>query len=405
MSQEGQPNTILTVYSPFAWIQELTATNTGTFINYPTAQNGPITFPNTITANKVESSFYTTVDNAPLSIGTFVGRTRAINIGTGMIGGSITLGTASVVVNAENINSASISSTTNTALEIGNILNRTADISIGSNMMSGNVIIGSTSSLVKTTNIASDGTLDIQSSDRTGEGRISISCGDERLGNINIGVNTHNGEGRTTGSVNIMNGVGRQEGSFNVLTNAANRGVINLGSTGSNEGGINIYAKFLTGIKISWGATTYSGMDTFLGGYKTDNYTNVGTMSLNTTQQRVVGSISSIVSVGVYQININTTMSTSVLNPYLTFGVYTKTAAPAWVNGSLRATTGSSVASLVISRRNPTTSTADSFTLSISGLLILSSKSYIAVVVGNGDATISQNILFTDSYMSLIRVG
>lgn len=43
MSIEGQPNTILTEYSPFAWVED-----TGSFITFPTAQNRAITFPNVV---------------------------------------------------------------------------------------------------------------------------------------------------------------------------------------------------------------------------------------------------------------------------------------------------------------------------------------------------------------------
>ena len=54
MSIEGQPNTILEEYSPFAWIQDTTtATVTGSFINFPVAQNALITFPNTIKINPI----------------------------------------------------------------------------------------------------------------------------------------------------------------------------------------------------------------------------------------------------------------------------------------------------------------------------------------------------------------
>lgn len=403
MSIENQPNTILTEYSPFAWIQELTATNTGTFINYPSAQNAPITFPNTITANKVESSFYTTVDNAPLSIGTFAGRTRAINIGTGMIGGNINLGTASVIVNAENMNSASISSTTNTALEIGNIINRSVDIRIGANMLSGNVIIGSISSLVKTTNIASDGTMDIQNSDRPGEGRISISCGDERLGDINIGVNTHSGAGRTTGSVNIMNGVGRQEGSFNVLTNATNRGAINLGHIGTNNGGINIYADLKVGLKLGYSATLYSGDDTRLGGYIKETYVNAAAITINNAEQDIIGSISTLMNVGVYQLNFNAKMKFTNLNPQLSLGVYTR-ASPAWVNGGLRGTSGTLDPYLSINNRYSSTAVGQTITVSLSGILVLTGKLRVACVLGNTDNN-TMSISTTDTFLSVTRVG
>ena len=52
MSIVGQPNTILTVYSPFAWIED---TITGNFITYPTAQDAEITFPGSIVAHTIGS--------------------------------------------------------------------------------------------------------------------------------------------------------------------------------------------------------------------------------------------------------------------------------------------------------------------------------------------------------------
>jgi hypothetical protein len=51
MSYENQPNTILTVYSPFAWIEEA-----GDFITFPTAQNTAITFPGSIKINTLSSN-------------------------------------------------------------------------------------------------------------------------------------------------------------------------------------------------------------------------------------------------------------------------------------------------------------------------------------------------------------
>ena len=58
MSIVGQPNTILSVYSPFAWIEDTTVTiapiaPTGNFITYPTAQNADISFPGSITTGSI----------------------------------------------------------------------------------------------------------------------------------------------------------------------------------------------------------------------------------------------------------------------------------------------------------------------------------------------------------------
>jgi hypothetical protein len=355
MSIEGQPNTILTVYSPFAWVQEITATNTGTFITFPTAQNGPITFPNTITANKVESSFITTVDNAPLSIGTFVGRTRAINIGTGMSASTISLGGVA----------------TTTKLNI----------------------------------LSSDSTLAIQNSDGLGIGAVSIGVGETRTGTINIGSNTTNTVGLSTGNVNIMCGTGIQEGSFNVLTNANNDGLINLGNVTTGTGGINLYGELRRGIQLGYLPTTYSGFDTYVGGYKQGTYQNLTAMSLDNAEQRIVGSISTLMSVGLYQVNVITTMTVNRIRPQLTFGIYTKTGIPAWVNGALRSTTGTLINSLNTTNHYYTTGITNKFSSSLSGLLVVSPKVFVAFVVGNADAN-TLNIDTVDStYISLLRVG
>ena len=352
MSIENQPNTILTVYSPFAWIQEITATNTGTFITYPTAQNGAITFPNTITANKVESSFITT-DNAPLSIGTFVGRTRAINIGTGMTASTISLGGAA----------------TTTKLNI----------------------------------LSSDSTLAIQNSDGLGVGAVSIGIGETRTGTINIGSNTTNTVGLSTGNVNIMCGTGRQEGSFNVLTDATNRGVINLGHIGTTNGGINIYADLKVGLKLGYNATLYSGDDTRLGGYIKENYNNPSSMTINNAEQVIIGSISTLMNVGVYQLNFNAKMKFTNHRPQLSLGVYTR-ANPVWVNGALRGTSGTLDPYLSINNHYYTTAITDVVTVSLSGLLILTSKLRVACVLGNTDNNI-MSISTTDTFLSVTRVG
>ena len=60
MSTEGQPNTILTEYSPFAWIED----TTNNYITFPTAQDRAITFPNVV------------------NIGNSVTRTANISIGS-----------------------------------------------------------------------------------------------------------------------------------------------------------------------------------------------------------------------------------------------------------------------------------------------------------------------------------
>lgn len=353
MSVENQPNTILTEYSPFAWVQEITATNTGSFINYPTAQNGAITFPNTITANKVESSFITTVDNAPLSIGTFAGRTRVINIGTGMTASTISL--------------------------------------------------GGVATTVKFNILSSDTTLEIQNSDGLGIGAVSMGVGEIRTGNINIGSNTTTTIGLSTGNVNIMCGTGLQQGSFNVLTNSNNNGLINLGNTTTSTGGINLYGELRRGIQLGYIPTTYSGFDSFLGSYKRDNYTNAVAMTINNAEQVIIGTTSSVVSVGVYQLNFNAKMTFTNLNPQLSLGVYTRTS-PAWALGGLRGTSGALDPYLSTNNRYSSTAVGDTITVSLSGLLVLPAKERVACVLGNTDNN-TMSISTTDTYLSLLRVG
>jgi hypothetical protein len=352
MSIEGQPNTILTVYSPFAWVQELTATNTGTFITYPTAQNGAITFPNTITANKVESSFITTVDNAPLSIGTFAGRTRVINIGTGMTASTISLGGA----------------VTTTKLNI----------------------------------LSSDTTLAIQNSDGLGIGAVSIGVGETRTGNIEIGSNTTNTVGLSTGNVNIMCGTGIQEGSFNVLTNAANRGIINLGHIGSSYGGINIFCDFLVAPRIGYTASTYTNEDRYLGSSKSITpYNNAGFTAAASTLY-VFGNVSTTLATGTYQVNLKVSLaSTNVLNPYLKVGLYTKTGATAWVNGAIL--TGGTLHDTtywVGKAHAPVLS--DLFTIQVSGIVTFTAKQQVCIGLGYNTGT---GQLSGGSLLSLVRVG
>lgn len=444
MSIEGQPNTILDVYSPFAWIEDTTVTNTvsGSYINYPTAQDTLITFPNTIKANTIQTNTlegniisyinvnsdlavdtgYTLYANnidrntgtslnigtstpSTINIGTYALRSEEINIGTQMINGAvINLGGANGTTNAQKLESGFISCEGNSPLNIGTFVGRIRDISIGTGMTGGNIILGGASTTVKANIIQSDSTLVIQQSDNAGEGAVQIGCGIMRIGNIEIGSNTEMSPG-SIGNVDIMNGTGRQEGSFNVLTNSHNRGVINLGNTGALEGGINIYAKFQTGIKIGWGAGIYSGIDNYLGGYKKETYQSFTSMTLNTTEQRIVGSTPAFLGTGVYQFNVKTTFRSSILNPYLGYGVYTKSTGSAWVNGDLRGTDGIPIDDLTLANRNPTTAVTDVFTMSLSGILVLTSKAYIAIVVGNGDTLLSQNITYTSTYMSFMRMG
>lgn len=329
MSIEGQPNTILTVYSPFAWIQELTATNTGTFINYPTAQNSLITFPNTIACSTLTEA----------STGTGINVEKDLNMATGKI-----------------IYTDLIAPNTATGLNIGTGL-------------SSIINIGTTTT---------------------------------RTENINIGSNPSAIVGETTGSVNIMNGIGRQEGSFNVLTNSTNRGVINLGHIGSTNGGINIYADLKVGLKLGYTAILYSGDDTRLGGYIKENYNNPSAMTINNAEKVIIGSISTLMNVGVYQLNLNAKMTFTNLNPQLSLGVYTR-ASPAWVNGGLLGT-GTLDPYLSTNNRYSSTAVGNTITVSLSGLLVLTSKLRVACVLGNTDNN-TMSISTTDTFLSVTRVG
>jgi len=351
MSIENQPNTILTVYSPFAWIQEITATNTGTFITYPTAQNGAITFPNTITANKVESSFITTVDNAPLSIGTFAGRTRVINIGTGMTASTISLGGAA----------------TTTKLNI----------------------------------LSSDSTLAIQNSDGLGIGAVSIGVGETRTGTIDIGSNTTNTVGLSTGNVNIMCGTGRQEGSFNVLTNTNNLGVINLGHIGSGST-INIYSLLGVALRVGYTASTYTDEDRYIGSSKSITpYSNAGFTAAASTLY-VFGNISSALATGTYQVNLKVSLaSNNVLNPYLKVGLYTKGGATAWVNGAIL-TGGTLIDTCYWVGKAHAPVLSDLFTIQVSGIATFTAKQQVCIGLGYNTGT---GQLSGGSLLSLVRIG
>lgn len=330
MSIENQPNTILTEYSPFAWIQEITATNTGTFINYPTAQNSIITFP-----NKIACSTFTEA-----SAGTGIILENDLNMATGKI-----------------IYTDLIAPNTATGLNIGTGL-------------SSIINIGTTTT---------------------------------RTENINIGSNSSATVGQTIGNVNIMCGSGIQEGSFNVLTNSTNNGLINLGNVTTTTGGINLYGELRRGIQLGYIPSTYSGIDLYLGSYKKDNYTNAVAMTINNAEQVIIGTTSSVVSVGVYQLNFNAKMSFTYVNPQLSLGVYYR-ATPAWTLGALRGTSGTLDPYLFTTNQYSSTAVGNFITVSISGLLVISSKGRVACVLANvNNNTLS--ISTTDTHLSLLRVG
>jgi hypothetical protein len=330
MSIENQPNTILTVYSPFAWIQELTATNTGTFITYPTAQNSIITFPNKIACSTLTEA----------------------SAGTGII--------------------------------LENDLNMTIGKTIFTDLIAPNTATG----LNIGTGLSSI---------------INIGTTTTRTENINIGSNSSATVGQTTGNVNIMCGDGIQEGSFNVLTNSTNKGAINLGHIGTTNGGINIYSDLKVGLKLGYSAILYSGDDTRLGGYIKETYVNAVAMTINNAEQVIIGSISTLMNAGVYQLNFNARMKFTNLNPQLSLGVYTR-ATPAWVNGGLRGTSGALDPYLSINNRYSSTAVGHTITVSLSGILVLSGKLRVACVLGNTDNN-TMSISTTDTFLSVTRVG
>lgn len=311
------------------------------------------------------------VNGSRIDIGTGAGRTDDINIGTSMtIAGDINLGGALGTTNAQKLESGFISCEGNSALNIGTFVGRTLPIDIGTGMTGGFINLGGATTTVNTNKIEPNGSgLTIGAT----PGIINLGTGASRADNINIGT---------------------------AMTSAA---TVNIGIAASN---INIYSKLQSGLRLDYIPATYSGIDTYMGGYREGTYQPATpfTQTLNTIEQRIVGSIPALLF-GLYQVNVNASLSTSLLNPYLTFGIYTKVGAPAWVNGGLRGILGTAVVSLSRVNTYPTTNVTDVFTLSMTGLLVMSTKAYVGIVVGNADITVSQNITFIDTYMSVLRVG
>jgi hypothetical protein len=270
-------------------------------------------------------------------------------------------------------------------------------------MTASTISLGGVATTTKLNILSSDSTLEIQNSDGTGVGSVSIGVGETRTGNINIGSNTTNTVGLATGNVNIMCGSGIQEGSFNVLTNSTNNGLINLGNVTTGTGGINLYGELRRGIQLGYIPSTYSGIDLYLGSYKRDNYTNAVAMTINNAEQVIIGTTSSVVSVGVYQLNFNAKMTFTNLRPQLSLGVYTR-ASPAWTLGGLRGASGTLDPYLSTNNHYYTSAVANVVTVSLSGLLVLPSKVRVACVLGNTDNN-TMSISTTDTYLSLLRVG
>jgi hypothetical protein len=457
MSQEGQPrDPRITFYIPENWLPLSPEEGGQQFVNYPITQTSNISFPGAILCSNLKSfapsapmNLYNDSTSGNIEFANNSGYTGGIVMNANAVApvnNTIRIGDSSRALIAPLINTTEIYGTgpfstlvnvnadlniatgsalytnaieknTGSTLTIGEssvaTINlgtdalRNLPINIGTNMtVTGNINLGGTNGTtnapkVKTNNIQSDTTLVIQPSDSAGAGTVQMGCGTTRTGLIDIGSTTNTAAG-STGNVNIMCGTGRNEGSFNVLTNFNNRGVINLGNISSLSGGINIYSEFNVGLRLGYSPTLYSGVDTVMGGYKQGTYNNPGSLTIDVGDKRIVGSIPTILSNGVYQFNAMTTTVSNIYEPYLKYGVYTKTGS-AWVNGAL-VTSGTSVVELTRSNRYMTTNFTEEFTASLSGILIITTKSYVAVVLEIAEP-IAQDLTSTNTYMSVVRVG
>jgi len=370
MTTENQPiDRRIPFYIPENWIQPTgSGSGTGSYINYPTAQTANISFPGTILCSNFQSF-------APSA-----GMNLFNNSTTGNIQFANANGyTGGIVINANN--TAPVANQT--------IIGTSARACVAP--------------LLHTTEIYGTGAF---------AGQVAMNADfivANGYGVYSNFVEQNVGGVLTIGGVNgsrIDIGTGASRGdNINIGTGMTFAGTVNIGTTASR---VDIKAKLNTGLQLDYAYNLYSGVDTYLGGYKQAQYNPTSpSLSINTTQQRIVGSISSLLSNGVYQLNVHTTLSTSTLNPYLVYQVYTKTVIPigAWVNGALRGAIGSGSSSLLKVNRNPTTTVADVFTLDMSGLLVVGSPSYLAIIVGNADLTVSQDITYLDTYISILRVG
>ena len=367
MTTEFQPRERLPFYLPENWlpIDFDTAAGSGSFINYPTAQTANISFPGTILCSNLQSF-------AP---------SAAMNLFNNSTSGNIQIANANTFTG-------------------GIVINANATAPVANETIIGTSARALVAPLFRTSEIYGTGAF---------AGQVEVKADLQVANGYGLYSNyleQYTGGILTIGGVNgarLDIGTGASRGdAINIGTNMVATALIDIGSTAS---WINIFGKLQSGFQLNYLASTYSGVDNYLGGYKEGTYAPASpSLSLNTTQQRIVGSIPSLLSVGVYQLNIHTTLASSVLNPYLLFQVYSKPALPAWVNGALR-TTGTGSLSLLKLNRNPTTAVADLYTLDMSGLLVVSTKAYYAIVVGNADLTVSQNLTYIDTFMSVTRVG
>jgi hypothetical protein len=341
------------------------------------------------------------VNGSRIDIGTGAGRTDAINIGTNMtVAGDINLGGALGTTNAQKLESGFISCEGNSPLSIGTFAGRTRPIDIGTGMTGGFINLGGATTTVKTDNIGGN----------TTNLNITTNTSITPLSGLYTNTIEPNGSGLTIGATSGVINLGTGPTRLDVINIGTDMGVASSGAiinVGSTVSGININARLQRGLSLNYDYDTYSGIDTFMGGYKQGTYNNTpvpaSNLSINTTEERVVGSISTLLSTGVYILNVNTTLSTSVVNPYLTYAMYSKTTA--WTNGNLRGGLGTVNASLSRVNRSLTSATSELVSLSITGLLIVSTKGYYAIVIGEANPLLSQNITYVDTYMSVTRVG
>ena len=164
---------------------------------------------------------------------------------------------------------------------------------------------------------------------------------------------------------------------------------------------------FNAGIKLGYAYNLYSGNDTILGGYKETFYQYTGSsLSLNNTQMRVLGSFPSIVSAGVYQLNSNTTMGINYTNPRLIYSIYTDTSNP-WIDGEL--VSGLRIITQILSlkrtNRYSTLLSLEAFSPSMSGLLVLPTAAYVAILITHAQTGTTANIGLIDTYMNIVRVS
>jgi len=358
--------------------------------------NGFELYTNAIEPNGTGLNIGTTTGGI-INLGTNASRADAINIGTGMtIAGDINLGGALGTTNALKLESGFISCEGNLPLNIGTFVGRTRPIDIGTGMTGGFINLGGATTTVRTDNLGG----------LTTNLTLTTNTIITPLSGLYTNIIEPNGSGLTIGAtsgiINLGTGASRAN-DINIGTAMTSAATVNIGIAASK---INIYSKLQSGLRLDYIPTTYSGIDTYMGGYREGTYEPATpfTQTLNTIEQRIVGSIPALLF-GLYQVNVNASLSTSLLNPYLTFGIYTKVGAPAWVNGNLRGIDGTVVVSLSRVNTYPTTNVTDVFTLSMTGLLVMSPTAYVGIVVGNADTAVSQNITFIDTYMSVLRVG